>query len=141
MRKKVLVAGFFDLLHSGHIRFLEESSQFGDVYVSLGTDENSLTTKNKTPIFPAEERKYILESLRYVKQVKISKGEVGPDSFISYLNEIKPDYFVTNEDGNALSLKQKICTENSIKYVELKRTPPRFFEAIRRKQSMNLCFM
>ena len=45
MRKKVLVAGFFDLFHSGHVKFFENCSTYGDVYVSIGTDENSIFIK------------------------------------------------------------------------------------------------
>ena len=78
--KKVLVAGFFDLLHSGHIRFLEEASQLGDVYVSLGTDDNSVASKSKIPLCSAEERKYMLEALRFVKEVEISWEKIGCSS-------------------------------------------------------------
>ena len=37
-KKKVFVSGCFDLLHSGHIAFLETAAQFGDVYVCIGSD-------------------------------------------------------------------------------------------------------
>lgn len=123
MNKKVLVAGFFDLLHSGHIRFLEEAAAFGDVYVSLGTDENSIKQKNKSPIFGQEERKYMLESLKYVKEVEISQGETGPQSFVPYLNKLCPDSFITNEDGADLEMKKQLCAEREVEYIELKRTP------------------
>ncbi len=39
MAKKVLVSGFFDLLHSGHIAFFREAANYGDVYVALGSDK------------------------------------------------------------------------------------------------------
>ena len=35
-RKKVFVSGCFDMLHSGHVRFLQEAAGYGDVYVALG---------------------------------------------------------------------------------------------------------
>ena len=37
--KKVFVSGCFDILHSGHIAFLQEASQFGYLYVGLGSDK------------------------------------------------------------------------------------------------------
>ena len=40
MRKKVFVSGCFDLLHSGHIAFLKEANNYGDVYVNIGNDKN-----------------------------------------------------------------------------------------------------
>jgi len=122
-KKKVLVAGFFDLLHSGHIRFLEEAHEYGDVYVSIGSDENSIETKHKTPIFSEEERKYMLESLKFVKQVDISKGKIGSMSFDDFACKIKPDYFITNEDGSDLALKDNFCKRNNIEFKVLKRIP------------------
>ena len=127
LAKKVLVAGFFDLLHSGHVRFLEEAAQFGEVYISVGSDENSATTKHKIPIYSAEERAYLLRSLKFVKEVRISE-EIGPLSFLSYLKEIEPDYFVVNDDG-ATAQKREVCASHNVKYVELKRTAPAGFLA------------
>ena len=123
MKKKVLVAGYFDLLHSGHILFLEEASEFGEVYISLGSDSNSLETKNKKPIFTEDERKYILKSIKYVKDVEISKDQIGPMSFLPYLEKIKPDYFITNEDGSELDKKEFICKKYNVKFIILKRLP------------------
>ena len=123
MKKKVLVAGYFDLLHSGHICFLEEVSKFGDVYISLGSDSNSLETKNKKPIYTENERKYTLKSIKYVKDVEISNDEIGPMSFLPYLEKIKPDYFITNEDGSELAKKELICKNKNIEFIVLKRVP------------------
>ena len=123
MKKKVLVAGYFDLLHSGHIRFLEEASKFGNVFVSLGSDANSMKTKNKKPIFNESERKYMLQSLKYVKGVEISSGQTGSMSFLPYLEKIKPNYFITNEDGSDLNKKELFCRSNDVELVVLKRLP------------------
>ena len=123
MKKKVLVAGYFDLLHSGHIRFLEEASEFGEVYISLGSDSNSIECKNKKPIYTENERRYMLQSLKYVQDVEISTGQIGPMSFLQYLEKIKPDYFITNEDGSELGKKELICKNNNVKFVILKRQP------------------
>ena len=38
--KKVLVSGCYDLLHSGHIAFFKDAARYGDLYVSVGSDEN-----------------------------------------------------------------------------------------------------
>ena len=39
MTKKVFVSGCYDMLHSGHVAFLEEAASLGDLYVGLGSDE------------------------------------------------------------------------------------------------------
>jgi cytidyltransferase-like protein len=48
--KKVFVSGCFDLLHSGHIRFLEEAASYGDVYVALGSDRTVAELKGRPPV-------------------------------------------------------------------------------------------
>ena len=50
--KKVLVSGCYDLLHGGHIAFFKTASAYGNLYVSVGRDENLLLLKGKeTRIF------------------------------------------------------------------------------------------
>lgn len=120
MRKKVLVAGYFDLFHVGHVQFFKEANKFGDVYVSIGTDENSEINKNKIPIYNEEERKFLVENCKYVKEADISYGQKNSLSFIPYLEKIKPDIFITNEDGDSDS-KRELCKKYNIEYVVLKR--------------------
>ena len=120
---KVLVAGFFDLFHSGHLAFLEESASFGDLYVSVGSDANIEYMKNKKSIYTEEERLYIIKGLSCVKDAEISCGHVGAESFVPYMKKIGAEVFVTNDDGTDLESKKKICQENGIKYIELKRRP------------------
>ena len=117
----VLVTGYFDLLHSGHIRFLEEASQYGRVVVSLGSDANSVASKGKSPVCSEEERKYMLESVRFVNEVHISPI-TGPLSFETHLESIRPDRFVINGDGNT-DEKRKICEKKGVIYTVLERLP------------------
>jgi cytidyltransferase-like protein len=122
MNKKVLVVGFFDMFHSGHVEFFRIASQYGELYVSVATDENSIINKNKKPIYNEEERKYMVESCKFVKEAHISYGRTDIFSFEPHLNLIKPDFFIINEDGHDIR-KQKICENKGIKYIVLKRNP------------------
>ena len=122
MRKKVLVAGFFDLFHSGHVKFFENCSTYGDVYVSIGTDENSIFIKNKRPIYIEDERLYLVNSCKFVTEAKLSYNNIGKCSFKDYLQELKPDYFIINEDSHTVE-KKKICEEHNVEYIILKREP------------------
>lgn len=122
MRKKVLVAGFFDLFHSGHVKFFENCSTYGDVYVSIGTDENSIFIKNKKPIYIEDERLYLVNSCKFVTEAKLSYNNMGKCSFKDYLQELKPDYFIINEDSHTVE-KKKICEEHNVEYIILKREP------------------
>ncbi len=68
--KRVITYGTFDLLHRGHINLLKRAKALGDyLIVVLSTDEFNLNMKNKVCVQTYEERKLILESLRYVDLV------------------------------------------------------------------------
>ena len=49
MPKKVFVSGCFDLLHSGHIAFLEEAAKYGDLYVAPGLRQNRIRLERARP--------------------------------------------------------------------------------------------
>jgi cytidyltransferase-like protein len=119
---KVFVSGCFDVLHSGHIAFLEEAAGYGDVYVSIGSDATVMALKNRKTMYTEDERKYMLESIRFVKKVYI-----GPDTgkhldFAPLLDEVKPDIFFVNADGTS-DEKKAFVESKGIKYVTSKRIP------------------
>lgn len=67
--KRVLTYGTFDLLHWGHIRLLKRAKQLGDyLIVALSTDEFN-AIKGKKAYHSYEERKMMLEAIRYVDLV------------------------------------------------------------------------
>ena len=120
-RKKVFVTGCFDLLHSGHIAFLQEAATYGDLYVSIGADENMSHLKGRYPVNTQDERKYMIEALACVKKCLINSGW-GYIDFEKEMREVMPDIFVVNEDGHTPS-KQALCKEMGIEYQVLKRIP------------------
>ena len=67
--RKVITYGTFDLLHTGHINILRRAKEFGDyLIVAISSDEfNNL--KGKKSYYSFEQRKMILESIRYVDEV------------------------------------------------------------------------
>ena len=117
----VLVAGYFDLLHSGHIRFLEEAATFGKVIVSLGSDANSIASKGKLPVCSEGERKYMLEAIQFVSRVEIAEA-TGPLSFEEHLQAFQPDWFIINSDGHSAD-KQACCEKHNVQYKVLERLP------------------
>jgi cytidyltransferase-like protein len=120
-RKKVFVSGCFDMLHSGHVRFLEEAASHGDVYVALGSDQTVRELKGRAPVTSQSERKYMLEALKHVKACLISSGS-GLMDFVAELKRVKPDIFLVNEDGNAPA-KADLCAQLGINYLVSKRLP------------------
>lgn len=119
--KKVFVSGCYDLLHSGHVEFFKQASRFGDVYVGIGSDSTYLEYKHRKPMFPQEERLFMVKSIRYVKDAYINAGH-GVLDFIPTLNIVKPDVFVVNAEGGSEE-KRKLCADRGIEYIELQRTP------------------
>ena len=67
---KVITYGTFDLLHYGHINLLRRAKELGDyLIVALSTDEFNSIEKNKICYFSYEQRKSLLEAIRYVDLV------------------------------------------------------------------------
>jgi len=73
------------------------------------------------PLFPAEQRRYMVQAVRYVTCTLISSGHGWMDAEpeIAWL---KPDLYVVNEDGDKPE-KREFCRVRSIEYVVLKRLP------------------
>ena len=120
-RKKVLVSGCFDLLHGGHIAFFKTAASFGDLYVSIGKDQNLLFLKGKKPVFSEEERLFIVKSIRYVFDAFLASG-AGVLDFEPDLIRIKPDVFIVNNDGHTPD-KEALCKKLGIHYIILDRIP------------------
>jgi cytidyltransferase-like protein len=118
---KVFVSGCFDMLHSGHVRFLEEAAQYGDVYVGIGSDATVKDLKGRFPVNTQAERQYMLSALRHVKRCSINSGS-GHLDFVDDLKRLAPDVLVVNNDGNTPAKKQ-LCRQLRIRYVVLNRTP------------------
>ena len=119
--KKVFVSGCYDLLHSGHVEFFRQASQYGDLYVGIGSDQTILGYKHHKTFYPEQERLFMVKSIKYVKDAYINQGD-GIMDFIPTVDMVKPDIFVVNADGSN-ETKRKFCEERGIEYVVLERTP------------------
>ena len=93
--KKVITYGTFDLLHWGHVRLLKRAKELGDyLIVALSTDEFN-RIKHKQAYYSYEQRKYILESIKYVDEViPESTWEQKTQDIIEY----NIDVFVMGDD-------------------------------------------
>ena len=120
-KKKVFVSGCFDMLHSGHVRFLEEAATYGEVHIGLGSDQTVMDLKGRAPVNTQAERQYMLEAVRHVKACRINSGS-GIMDFLAELDRVAPEIFIVNEDGNTPA-KAELCCKLGIKYVVLKRLP------------------
>ena len=117
----VMVSGCFDLLHSGHIAFLEAAAELGDLLVAIGSDETVRQLKGQPPVCSEAERLYHVRALRCVREAFISRGS-GALDFEAELRARHPTIFVVNEDGDSHS-KRELCRELGINYQVLNRRP------------------
>ncbi len=133
-RRKAIVTGCYDWLHSGHVRFFEEASEYGDLYVAVGNDVNVRALKGRGhPLLPEAERRYMVQSIRYVKQAVITKGMGWMDAAPN-VAEIRPDLYIVNEDGDRPE-KRAFCRDHGLTYVVLSREPK---EGLVRRSSTDL---
>lgn len=95
MGLKVYTGGTFDLIHSGHVNFLQRCAQIGEVTVSLNTDAFIAEYKGKPPIMTYQERKLVLEGLRWVDSV--IPNEDGVDSTTA-ICKVQPDIIAIGTD-------------------------------------------
>ena len=133
MGKKVFVSGCYDLLHSGHVEFFRQASEYGDLYVGIGSDATILHYKNHKTLYPEQERLFMVKAIRYVKDAFINQGD-GVMDFIPTMEALRPDVFVVNADGSNEE-KRRFCEERGIEYVVLQRTPA---EGLKARSSTDL---
>lgn len=116
--KRVITYGTFDLLHYGHINLLKRAKALGDyLIVGLSTDEFNLCEKNKKCYFSYEQRKALLESIRYVDLV------IPEDRWEQKrmdVHEYHVDTFVIGDDWTG---KFDFLQEEGTEVVYLTRTP------------------
>ena len=94
--KKVITYGTYDLLHYGHINLLRRAKELGDyLIVALSTDEFNWNSKQKKCYFTYEQRKQLLEAIRYVDLVI---PETCWEQKIEDVKEFKVDTFVIGND-------------------------------------------
>lgn len=116
--KRVITYGTFDLLHYGHINLLRRAKALGDyLIVALSTDEFNALSKNKHCYFSYEERKMLLESMRYVDLVI---PEESWDQKVKDCKEYHVDVFVMGDDWEG---KFDFLKDEGVEVVYLPRTP------------------
>ncbi len=116
--KKVITYGTFDLLHYGHIHILKRAKELGDyLVVCLSTDEFNWNSKGKKCYFSYEQRKGMLEAIRYVDLVV---PEHTWEQKRSDIHEHDIDVFVMGDDWKG---KFDFLKEEGVEVVYLPRTP------------------
>ena len=115
-KKIVLASGTFDLLHLGHVRFLEEAKKAGgenaELVVIVARDSTVKKRKGKKPIMPEDQRRALVESLRVVDEAILGWEDFSIDKVIE---RIKPDIIAVGHDQDGIENEvQKAIKEKKI---------------------------
>jgi cytidyltransferase-like protein len=101
-QKLVLTSGTFDLLHVGHLNYLEQVKQYGDRVIVLLSGDNRVKSRKgpSHPIINEVDRARILDSLKVVDYVFIDPSRLKPNEtdpiHAEILQELQPDHYVTD---------------------------------------------
>lgn len=116
--KRVITYGTFDLLHYGHINLLRRAKALGDyLIVALSTDEFNWNQKHKKTYFSYEQRKQLVEAIRYVDLVI---PEENWDQKKTDMEKYQIDVFTIGDDWKG---KFDFLKEEGVDVVYLPRTP------------------
>ncbi len=104
----MLATGVFDLLHLGHVRFLEESKKQGgpgaQLVVVVARDNTVLIRKGRKPILPENQRRELVASIR-----PVDRAILGHENFdmLAILREVKPDVICVGYDQQEIKKSVK----------------------------------
>ncbi len=124
----VLAAGVFDLLHYGHIRYLEEAKKAGGegarLVVIVARDKTVLRMKGSLPVIPEDQRRAVIEALKVVDEALLGFEDLDLDRVIQ---QIKPDVVVVGYDQDGIKAQvEKIRKGRGLdfKIVQIERFGP-----------------
>jgi glycerol-3-phosphate cytidylyltransferase len=104
-RKLVFTNGVFDILHAGHVQYLQYARSLGDLLIVGMNSDASVRTLGKgpnRPVNPLEDRLFVLEALKVVDGV-VAFTESTPENLIGIL---KPDIHVKGGDYKIEDMKE-----------------------------------
>lgn len=112
-KKVVLASGTFDLLHFGHVKYLEEAKKAGgknaELIVIVARDSTVEKRKGKKPVMPEDQRRSLVESLKVVDEAILGFEDFSIDKVIE---KIKPDVIAVGYDQEGIEREvQKAIAE------------------------------
>ena len=123
--KRVLAAGVFDLLHYGHIRYLEEAKKLGGpgarLTVIVARDETVRRMKGQDPVIPEDQRRAVVEALKVVDEALLGFEDLDLDRVIQ---QVRPDIVAVGHDQQAIRNqveKIKRARELSLEIIQVGR--------------------
>jgi cytidyltransferase-like protein len=105
MSKIICTSGYFNPLHIGHLKLLEESKKLGDYLVVIVNNDEQVKLKGSKVFMNQEERMEIVKAIRYVDKVILS---IDTDrTVMKTLSRLNPDLFVKGGDSTEDNVPEK----------------------------------
>jgi FAD synthetase len=119
VKKRVLIAGTFDLIHPGHLYLIQEAAKIGEVHVIVSTDKNREKYSGETPVIPQEQRLEVIKNIKNVKEARLGRDD---NDTLKTVQEINPDIILLGPDQkyDIETLKEGL-SKKGLKNVEVKR--------------------
>ncbi len=112
-KKVVLASGVFDLLHLGHVKFLEEAKKSGgenaELVVIVARDTTVEKTKGKKPIMSEYQRRALVESLKVVNRALLGFENLDIGEVIA---DVKPDVIALGYDQDDMAKEVRSYLDN-----------------------------
>jgi cytidyltransferase-like protein len=124
----VFCTGCYDILQSGHAVFFNQCKELGDILV-VGVGRDSVISKLKgpgRPVNPEINRLYLVAAMHDVDYAVLNGEEIkaGKIDFENIIKELRPDFFVLNDDDSGLDTKQALCNKYDVKIKFVSRVVP-----------------
>ncbi len=101
--RTVLATGVFDIIHPGHLKFLQESRKLGGpnarLVVVVARDKTVMKRKGRRPVIPEQSRREMVAALKPVDQAILGQEEAD---YLGILRKVKPDVVCVGYDQNAI---------------------------------------
>ena len=115
-KKVVLASGTFDLLHFGHVKYLEEAKKAGgrnaELIVIVARDSTVEKRKGKNPVMPEDQRRSLVESLKVVDEAILGFEDFSIDNVIE---KIRPDVIAVGHDQDGIEREvRKVIAEKGL---------------------------
>lgn len=120
---KVLAGGRFNIIHPGHIHFLKKAKALGTYLVVVVANDKTIKKQKKNLLFPAKERKKLIENFTWVDKTVIGFPIPGEEGYIKTIVKEKPDVIALGYDQHidVPCLKKKLRSRGIIcKIVHIK---------------------
>ncbi len=131
--RTVLATGVFDILHPGHLKFLQESKRLGGararLVVVVARDKTVMKRKGRKPVIPEKGRREMVAALKPVDKAILGREEAD---YLGILREVKPDVVCVGYDQNDIKKMVDLIVKKEklpIRVLQLAHFGPRGFDS------------